>query len=163
MAERERGDRASSLKYRPQFADDVLLEKIMSQFKWDASYSVRVKQFDADHQQLVAILNELYDGMTAGHGQQVLNDVLNRLVLYAQRHFAAEEVAMRKIQYPQLQEHVDEHRKFTAKVGVVMQELKTGKIGISLELFDFLSGWLKHHIMVVDKQYGPALNAKGIA
>ena len=140
----------------------ISMENTMPQFKWDASYSVSVKQFDSDHQQLFDILNELYEGMTAGQGQQVLQDVLNRLVAYAQRHFAAEEVAMRKIQYASLQAHLDEHRKFTAKVGTVMQQLKTGKIGISLDLFDFLSSWLKHHILVVDKNYGPALNAKGI-
>lgn len=103
------------------------MENTMSQFKWDASYSVSVKQFDTDHQQLIDILNELYDGMTAGQGQQVLQGVLNRLVAYAQRHFAAEEVAMRKIQYANFQAHLDEHRKFTAKVGTVMQELKTEK------------------------------------
>ncbi|MGB9258210.1 MAG: bacteriohemerythrin [Candidatus Korobacteraceae bacterium] len=135
----------------------------MAQFKWDASYSVHVKQFDADHQQLIDILNQLYDGMTAGHGQAVLNDVLNRLVLYAQRHFAAEEAAMQKVGYPRFQEHLEQHRKFTAKVAEVMQELKKGKIGISLEIFDFVSGWLQNHIRIVDKGYGPALNAKGIA
>lgn len=135
----------------------------MSQFKWDASCSVSVKQFDTDHQQLIDILNELYDGMTAGHGQQVLQNVLNRLVLYAQRHFAAEEAAMQKIHYASFPAHLEEHRKFNAKVADVMQQVKNGKIGISLEIFDFLSGWLKHHILVVDKHYGPALNAKGIA
>ena len=52
----------------------------MPQFNWDSTYSVKVKRFDDDHQQLFRILNQLHDGMMARRGQEVLQNVLNELL-----------------------------------------------------------------------------------
>ena len=63
----------------------------MPLFTWNASYSVNVKRFDADHQQLFSILNELHDAMKAGRGKEVLEGTLTELLRYTERHFTAEE------------------------------------------------------------------------
>jgi hemerythrin len=98
----------------------------MPLFKWDSTYSVKVKRFDADHQQLFKILNELHDGMIAGRGQEVLQTVLNELLQYTEKHFASEEAVMKAAGYPQLQAHIDEHRNFTDKVKVASAKYKEG-------------------------------------
>jgi len=36
------------------------------------------------------------------------------------------------------------------------------KLGITLEVMNFLKDWLSHHILSVDKKYAPFLNEKGI-
>jgi hemerythrin len=52
----------------------------MPLFIWNSSYSVKVKRFDADHQQLFSIINELHEGMKAGRGKDVMHDVLSKLL-----------------------------------------------------------------------------------
>jgi hemerythrin len=135
----------------------------MPLFKWDSTYSVKVKRFDADHQQLFKILNELHDGMIAGRGQEVLQTVLNELLQYTEKHFASEEAVMKAAGYPQLQAHIDEHRNFTDKVKVASAKYKEGGVGMTMETLDFVSDWLKKHIRGVDKQYSGFLNARGVA
>src|SRR5215467_4600030 len=66
----------------------------MPLFTWSPSYSVKVKRFDDDHQQLFSIINELHEGMSKGRGKEILHDVLTRLLRYTERHFTAEEAVM---------------------------------------------------------------------
>ena len=135
----------------------------MPQFNWDQSYSVKVKRFDDDHQQLFRILNQLHDGMKAGRGKDVLQGVLEQLLQYTERHFAGEEQVMKSAGYPQLQAQIEQHRRFTDKIKEVSAKHKSGSVGLTVDVFDFLTSWLKQHIVGVDKQYSDFLNAKGIA
>jgi hemerythrin len=135
----------------------------MPQFRWDSTYSVKVKRFDDEHQELFRILNQLYDGMMARRGQEVLESVLKDLLQYTEKHFADEEVVMRNAAYPQLQAQIEQHRRFTDKIKELLTKYKAGSIGMTVEVLDFLTDWLKKHIIGMDKQYSEFLNAKGIA
>lgn len=135
----------------------------MPLFVWNPSYSVKVKRFDEDHQQLFSIINELHEGMKAGRGQDALHGVLIRLLRYTERHFTAEEGVMRQLNYPQLAMHVEQHRKFTAKIKEVAEQYQAGTVGLSIEILGFLTKWLSQHIVAVDKQYSDLMNAKGLA
>lgn len=134
----------------------------MPHFNWDPSYSVKVKRFDDDHQELFHIINQLYDGMMARKGQEVLQTVLTQLLHYSEQHFAGEELAMKSVGFPQLQAQIEQHRKFASKITDVMKRYQAGGLGISIDVLDFLTLWLKQHIVGMDKQYGDFMNAKGI-
>ncbi|MGA2690104.1 MAG: bacteriohemerythrin [Candidatus Korobacteraceae bacterium] len=135
----------------------------MPLFIWNSSYSVNVKRFDADHQQLFNIINELHEGMKAGHGKDVMHDVLAKLLHYTERHFTAEEAVMKDLGYMQLPAHIEQHRKFTDKIKEVADQYKAGAAGLSVDMLDFLTKWLSQHIMAIDKQYSEFMNAKGVA
>jgi hemerythrin len=135
----------------------------MPLFTWNPSYSVKVKSFDDDHQQLFNIINELHEGMKTGRGKEVLHDVLTKLLRYTEKHFTAEEAVMRNLAYPGLAAQVEQHRKFTGKIKEVADQYQAGTIGLSVEVLDFLSKWLTQHIVGVDKQYADFMNAKGVA
>ncbi len=135
----------------------------MAFFQWDNSYSVGVKRFDTDHQQLFQILNELNDGMKSGKGKDVLQSVLSKLMQYTQTHFAAEEAVMSQVGYPQLAAQIAQHRAFTNKTKEFAAQLQVTAVGLSVEVLDFLRDWLTQHIMQSDKQYTSFLNAKGVS
>ena len=42
----------------------------MATFAWNESYSVHVRQFDAQHQKLFEIINTLADAMRMGKGEE---------------------------------------------------------------------------------------------
>ncbi len=134
----------------------------MAFLTWSNSYSVGVQQFDAEHKRLFAIMNEVYDGMKAGKGKDVLEIVLQELIGYTEQHFSSEEQAMTRTAYPDLQAHVALHRAFTAKVKDFQTQYRAGAVSLSVQVLDFLRDWLTHHIGGVDKRYTAHLNAKGV-
>jgi len=134
----------------------------MPMMRWINAFSVKVKQFDTQHQKLVDILNELYDGMRLGKGKEVLDGVLFELITYTNTHFAAEEKLMTEHRYPGLVPHKAEHEALKKKVTEFQTQFRSGKVSISLEVMDFLKDWLTHHIQVVDRQYGQFFNDHGV-
>ena len=63
----------------------------MSLLTWNPAMSVGVRLLDEDHKKLIAMINQLHDGMLAGHSNDVVGDVLRRLVSYTVEHFRREE------------------------------------------------------------------------
>ena len=135
----------------------------MPQFNWDSRYSVNVRRFDDDHQELFRIINTLHDAMMARRGQQVLQQVLDELLHYTEGHFSREEEVMRRAGYPRLQAQIEQHRRFTEKIKDVTAKYKEGSLGLTIDMLDFLTDWLKKHIIAVDQQYSDFLNARGIS
>jgi hemerythrin len=51
---------------------------------------------------------------------------------------------------------------FVQKVSAFKKDFEEGRVGITIPIMDFLSSWLKNHIMVIDKKYAPFLTAQGL-
>jgi hemerythrin-like metal-binding protein len=132
-------------------------------FTWNASFSVGVKEMDAQHQKLVEMINRLHDAMRSGKGSQELGPILYELVDYSIFHFSAEEKLLTTNGYPALLTQRGEHDGFTKKVKGYQEQYQQGKMVLSIEVLNFLKDWLAHHIQVEDKKYGPFLNGKGIS
>jgi hemerythrin len=134
----------------------------MALITWNQDLSVQVSQFDNQHKELVKLVNELHDAMTAGKGNTVMGDVLNRLIDYTVNHFAAEERLMQQHHYPDYPAHKAEHENLTSKAVEIKQKFDAGKMVLGVEVMNFLRDWLTKHIMGVDKKYGPFFSEKGI-
>ena len=77
-------------------------------------------------------------------------------------HFETEERYFDQFGYPGADSHKKEHSDFAGKVSEFKGGFEKGKLGLSIEVMNFLSDWLQHHIKSVDKKYGPFFNAKGL-
>lgn len=131
-------------------------------FQWSDRYSVKVNAMDAQHRRLFEIVHELYTGMRSGHGKDVVGAVLDDLINYTVKHFAAEEKLMDENKYPSLATHRADHKMLTDKVLGFKKEFDTGRASITPELMTFLQNWLTNHILTVDQKYGEFLNAHGV-
>ncbi len=129
---------------------------------WEDKYSVGVAQFDEAHKRLVAMINELYEAMRQGRGQQVIAKTFVGLIEYARTHFREEEAAMEGCDYPDAGQHAHAHRELLDQVLALQVRFHQGEALIAVQVLDFLRGWLMNHIAGTDKQYGPYLNSKGI-
>ena len=134
----------------------------MSHIAWDEKYSVNIEVIDEQHKHLFQVLENLFDGMGKGKTREILGVTLGELVQYAVEHFATEEIFMTQYDFPGYVEHKAEHEAFKLKVAAFQKDFKAGKAMLSAELIDFLTGWLDHHILFVDKEFGPFLNEKGV-
>jgi hemerythrin-like metal-binding protein len=134
----------------------------MSHIAWEEKYSVNIEVIDEQHKKLFAVLGNLFDGMGKEGKKEVLSATVGELVRYAVEHFATEEIFMQQYDYPGYAQHKKEHEAFKAKVAVFQKDLEAGKVTLSMEVMSFLTGWLDHHILKVDKEYAPFLNDKGV-
>lgn len=135
----------------------------MALILWNDSLSVKIKQFDDQHKKLVDMVNQLFDAMKAGKGNQVLGDILKSLISYTQTHFAAEEQVMKQHAYPDFEAHKKEHNALVMQVLDLQKQFQSGKPVLTQSVMTFLRDWLAKHIQGDDKKYGVYLNAKGIS
>jgi hemerythrin len=121
---------------------------------WQSYYSVDEPSLDAEHRQIIGIINDLYVAMEQGKDRAVLKTLLNRLVQYTDVHFQHEERLMREHDYPGLREHKALHEELRRRTVDLRAhtELITGR-----DLLNFLKNWWMDHIRSEDKQYAPYL------
>jgi|WetSurMetagenome_2_1015567.scaffolds.fasta_scaffold515386_1 hemerythrin len=131
-------------------------------FTWDASYSVGFNEFDDHHKHLFDLINQLYDAMKLGKGNQELGVIVNNLLEYTNFHFSSEEARFTQYAYPEATKHKAEHKIFKDKVLDFKNKAVVGQIGLTVQVASFLKDWLLNHIKVEDRKYGPFLKAKGL-
>ena len=134
----------------------------MAFFEWRDDFSVNIAEIDAQHMQLVGMLNELYENMIGEHNTEILGKTLHGMVEYAGTHFSTEEKYMTEFDFPGYAEHKAEHGAFAAKAVDLLDRYENDPNALSLETGKFIKEWLKQHILGVDKLYGPFLNDKGV-
>ncbi|MEJ2635032.1 MAG: bacteriohemerythrin [Calditrichia bacterium] len=107
-------------------------------------------------------LNQLFEAMRAGNGNEVPEKILNDLISYTNTHFASEEKLMQAHGFPGKIAHTQEHREPTRQVMDIRHQLRNGGLGLSTRVSSFLKEWLSNHILGTDKAYGFFLYKKGV-
>jgi hemerythrin len=127
---------------------------------WNDALSVKVDEIDVQHQQLVALINQLHDAMSQGKGREVIGSVLAGLLEYTRTHFAAEERMMVAGSYPGYPVQRAAHEALIQQVVDLRTRFLTGETVMTQEVMKFLKDWLMEHIRVLDMQLGVYLNNK---
>ncbi|HCM27558.1 MAG: hypothetical protein A2Z99_21625 [Treponema sp. GWB1_62_6] len=131
----------------------------MAFIEWSEQFSVDIASIDEQHRHLVELINKLHGAMMAKESHLVLDEIINELIAYTFVHFNTEEEFFSQFGYPEAENHMTEHRQFIEKVDSFHRDFVAKKIGVSVGILDFLTDWLKSHILNRDKAYGPFLRA----
>jgi len=131
-------------------------------YQWEDKFSVGVQSIDNQHKELFRLINELLQAMKQGKASNITTQIIMDLEKYAVVHFQKEEFFFERFNYQGGAEHIREHQLFIQKVATLKAEIKTGKITITFELFNFLKDWIEHHIQEVDKAYSKCFNENGL-
>ncbi len=134
----------------------------MPLFQWSDDYSVAVAKFDHQHKKLIDIINELHDAMKAGKGNQILGNIVAKLVDYTKTHFTEEEALMQQYKYPGLAIQKTQHDAFVKELQKIQKNLESSTVSVTLDVMNFLKSWLVNHIQKTDKSYASFFNAKGV-
>lgn len=135
----------------------------MAHFLWTDDLSTGNELIDGDHHKLINMVNALFDSMAKGQANEIISKVLNNLILYTKAHFGREEAEMKRIQYVATISHTSEHTKLIKQVAELKASLDAGEKINVLAVSSFLSNWLRHHILTVDKQLAAALKEQAQA
>ncbi len=134
----------------------------MALIQWNEKLSVKVAEIDQQHKMLIDMVNELNDAMKQGKGKDVIGKIIDGLASYTVTHFSTEEKYFDQFGYPDTKNHKKEHATFVKKVSEFKDGFEKGKMSLTLNVMNFLSDWLKNHIMVTDKKYSQFFNEKGL-
>ncbi len=132
-------------------------------FDWSDDFCIGIGSVDAQHRSLFGIARELHAAMAAGQAKPAMAKILDRLVQYTAMHFAHEERLMRQHQYPDFEAHRAAHEALTRQVLKFQEEYQSGRVLITVQLLNFLKGWLENHIKGADLKYAPHLKAQRVA
>ena len=135
----------------------------MTRFAWQDEYSVRDAELDAQHRQLLAIMNELAAEIERGEAlrRDVADHLFGKLAGYVMSHFAFEEQRMIDSGVPaeQVKAHRHAHDGLIRQVQALQAEVERGERNLA-DVLPFLYGdWLISHICTVDHDYVPYLQA----
>jgi hemerythrin len=131
----------------------------MSLINWTPEeFGTTVAQHDEEHKHLFGLLNRLHASVDTGERGSI-GKALDGLIAFVAEHFSAEEENMRKVSYPALEQHRQEHEKLVKTCVDLQQQFHAGQAEITGETTAFLRDWLKQHIPQVDRKYGSALSA----
>lgn len=125
----------------------------MGRLEWDETLETGDSAVDEQHQQLVAMFNQLYDASIEGRGPEVIDDILRGLAEYVSIHFAAEERLMLRTRYSSeaTSEHLRQHADLTAQTVQMIGRHRAGELTTVLPLAIFLQDWLANHIRKSDR------------
>ena len=129
---------------------------------WGDNLKLGIKQVDDQHRELVKMINELHRAMKMKLGTKQSGKILAKLADYTVYHFKHEEELFDKYNYPDRIDHKKIHEKLVDKVVGFKAEFHEGRVALSMDLMDFLTDWLRNHIMKTDKAYAPFLIEKGV-
>jgi len=138
-------------------------EKKVSLMEWNEKLFLGIPTIDKEHERLVSMINELYNGFVSGTAKDTVGVVLDELIDYTANHFKHEERFFAQTNYPETPQHKIEHENLVKKVLEIQAKFKSSKDNVlSQDIMIFLRDWLTHHILGTDKRYVPHLKAHGI-
>ena len=125
----------------------------MSFPEWDESLALGIPAVDAQHKELIGWIKALNDAVQKGEGARIIDDVLQKLIGYVQRHFSDEEQLMLSHNFPGFSSHRQEHDFFVTRLMDIQANIGNGE-ELSAKTLDFLIDWLVSHIKGTDQIYG---------
>jgi hemerythrin-like metal-binding protein len=134
----------------------------MGLINWDKRLETGHGKIDEQHQALVVAYNNLHGAMKQGRGKDELGKTLVFLKDYTVQHFQMEEELMKTHAYPGTSRHQDLHRALVGQVADVVTRFNAGQPVMTMQVMDFLEGWLVEHIMAEDYRLAEYLRGKGI-
>lgn len=125
----------------------------METIQWSESISVNNSDIDNQHKNLIELTNNLILNSNAGVNSEIIGETLQKLLKHIKQHFKDEEELLEKCNYPKLEEHKVEHKKFVLKIVQFCKDVLDRKSTVTKEMINFLAGWLLNHTSVNDQDY----------
>ncbi len=131
--------------------------------QWDHSLETGDVRVDTQHRQLFSLVNDLHDAVVEQRAQELIEEVLYRMMHYAGTHFRDEEALMAEWDYPDTARHQMLHRQFTKDTKRLSEEFLDGEPIMSMTLSLYLHDWLTSHILGEDMRLVEHINMRKTA
>jgi hemerythrin len=131
--------------------------------QWDDINSVGHELLDRQHQELVGLINDLYDmvsELSAADSLVRVCQTLDEVVRYTTVHFQLEEDILVRVEYPKLYQHRLAHHRMREKTLRLQQRFTPAPTrSAAFEVLWFLRKWWTAHINRIDATYSAHIDA----
>ena len=130
----------------------------MSLLHWEKRYSVGIGAVDHEHQELIKLINRLYDEATSQGSREAVIDFFGDLFKAISAHFALEERFMREHGYDQFIQHKSDHERLLDEIRDMMDDFEQHEVA-SADLGTRLDAWFSRHFETHDARLHKALGS----
>jgi hemerythrin len=131
----------------------------MAEFKWNKKLETGIDLIDSQHKELFTRIYKLELAILTRKEYAELERLIEYLESYVSEHFQAEEDIMKRINYPDLIAHQEEHKKFTSFYNNLKKESLSKGIDtyLALDVDKQIRKWWENHVLKTDMAYVPHL------
>ena len=122
----------------------------MALIEWKDEYLTGIADVDHEHQELIALINELYEGMKVDGGNDIVMDFLGEIFAHVSAHFALEEKIMRTRNYDQYVAHKADHEKLLDDLRDIMDAYEENAYFSDDEFAETVERWFSDHFRTQD-------------
>ena len=117
---------------------------------WKPEFTVGVESVDFEHQQMIDLINEIYDEMKTRKDADSIEQFIGDVHFAISAHFALEEKLMREAAYAEYEAHKEEHEELLDQIRDMMDQFVLDPdAGFDL-LQERLAAWFEHHFATFD-------------
>lgn len=128
---------------------------------WDDSLSTGIEEIDAQHKDLIKLMQRLYILQQKDFAREFIFRILQELEKLTEYHFLSEETLMLLLQYPLAKTQQAEHRKLLRVLVANIRAVEDNVKPLD-EVLGFLFGWLKSHIKEEDMGIRNYIDTQGL-
>ena len=123
----------------------------MALMEWKEDYRIGIPAVDYEHQELIALLNDLYAGLGGGTDPDSIAEFLGEVYARISAHFALEERVMTECGYDQLPQHKTDHEALLDEIRDIMDESEAAEPeALAAALGPRLERWFGAHFRTHD-------------
>lgn len=125
----------------------------MDRFQLTNDLLTGLEAVDSQHRMLFDLANQIVDPSSERGADAAFFSSLAFLAEYVEYHFATEELAMERTEYPAKSNHIAAHREFRELIGQFLERsLEEPSISeLRRRLAQAVAGWLTDHIRIKDR------------
>lgn len=117
---------------------------------WRDDFSLGIADVDHEHQELIALINELYGRIHGDPSVDEIAEFLGEVYTKIAAHFALEEKVMRESRYDQYAEHKADHERLLDEIADMIDRCELGELQKAEILGPLLDQWFSAHFKTRD-------------
>ncbi|HHH45877.1 MAG TPA: bacteriohemerythrin [Thiotrichales bacterium] len=119
--------------------------------EWDDRYATGIADVDYEHQELIRIINTLFQKVGAGESADQVVAFFGDLLSTVSGHFALEERLMRDRGYEGYRAHKEDHEALLDEIRDIMDGFEAGEAAFAPEMLGtVLDAWFSEHFRTHD-------------
>lgn len=122
----------------------------MDLIEWKDEFCVGVPSVDHEHQEMIALINELHEGVSSDASSATVLEFLGEIYARISAHFALEEKVMREKAYDEYEDHKTDHEELLEEILDIMHRYEDGGFYDDAELANVLKTWFTGHFQTRD-------------
>lgn len=139
------------------------LEDLQDKFSEGNNLSVRVSVFDIQHRNIDFLLESIIYNLENNAKKEETVNLINNLYEKFDIHFALEEDLMNKHNFPNIFQHLDDHKRFLNLLKDTSEKYVNNTLPATpASIFEIIKLEVDNHIINVDKKYSDFFNNLGI-